>query len=141
MQPRVPPPRPWWVIPVALLAAAFGVATIVSGGRVLFGPDAARTAAGHYVPFVVWFNFLAGFAYLGAAAGIALGRRWAGPLSLGIALATGLTFAALGAHVLAGGAYESRTVGAMTLRLGVWATIAVQVRRRPDLDGPGARQA
>ncbi len=31
---------------------------------------AARVAAGNFVPFVVWFNFLAGFVYV--AAGVEL---------------------------------------------------------------------
>jgi len=124
-------PRRGWLVPVALLAGAFGIATLASGGRVLFGPDAARAAAGHYVPFVVWFNFLAGFAYLAAAAGIATSRRWAGALSACIAAATLLVFLAFGAHVLAGGAFEARTVAAMTLRSGIWTAIAVAVGRRP----------
>ena len=34
-------------------------------------------------------------------------------------------FAAFGLHVLAGGAYATRTVGAMTLRSIVWIVIAV----------------
>ncbi len=122
--------RPRWLFPVALLAGAFGVATIVSGGRVLFGSDATRAEAGHVVPFVLWFNFLAGFAYLGAGFGIALGRRWSGMVSAGIAAATAVVFLAFGLHVLAGGAFESRTAAAMTLRLAVWVAIAVAVCRR-----------
>lgn len=115
---------------MALLAGAFGVATIVSGGRVLFGSDATRAAAGHVVPFVLWFNFLAGFAYMGAAMGIALARRWSGMISAGIAAATAVVFLAFGLHVLAGGAFETRTVAAMTLRAGVWIAIAVAACRR-----------
>jgi hypothetical protein len=109
---------------VAALAGLFGLATIVSGGRVLFGPDSARAAAGHYVPFVVWFNFLAGFAYVAAATGIALARRGSVWLSTGIAVATALVLLAFGGHVLAGGAFEPRTAGAMVLRTGAWAAIA-----------------
>jgi hypothetical protein len=44
----------------AVVAVLFGAATVTSGGNVLFGSGAA--AAGSYVPFVVGFNFLAGFA-------------------------------------------------------------------------------
>jgi len=141
MTPGDPAPRPWWRFPVALLAGAFGMATMASGGRVLFGSDTARAAAGQVVPFVLWFNFLAGFAYLVAAAGMAGARRWAALLSLVIAAGTALVFVALGLHVLAGGGFEPRTVAAMTLRLGAWTAIAALLRRRPDLDGPGAPQA
>ncbi|MCM2333197.1 MAG: hypothetical protein NDI82_04535 [Anaeromyxobacteraceae bacterium] len=116
---------------MAILAVAFGIATIVSGGRVLFGSDAARAAAGQVVPFVLWFNFLAGFVYVGAGVGIARACRWAVVLSLGIAAATALVFLALGVHILAGGSFEQRTVAAMVLRLGVWIAIAVAVRPRP----------
>jgi hypothetical protein len=115
---------------MALLAGAFGVATIVSGGRVLFGSDATRAAAGHVVPFLHWFSFLAGFAHVGAAVGIASARRWSGMVAAGIAAATALVFLAFGLHVLAGGAFETRTVAAMTLRTGVWTAIALAVCRR-----------
>ena len=125
-----PGPRSPGLLAVALLAGAFGLATIVSGGRVIFGPDSARAAAGHYVPFVVWFNFLAGFAYVAAAAGIALARRWSALLSTGIAVATAIVFLAFGGHVLTGGAFEPRTVGAMVLRTAAWAAIAWWARRR-----------
>lgn len=44
--------------------------------------------------------------------------------------ATVLVFAALGAHVLAGGAYEMRTVGAMAVRSVAWGAIALLAYRR-----------
>ena len=47
---------------VAVVAIAFGGLTIKSGGDVLFWSEQARIAAGHYVPAVLWFNFLMGFA-------------------------------------------------------------------------------
>ncbi len=116
-------------VALAAFALVFGAATIVAGGRVLFGPDAARAAAGRYVPFVVWFNFLAGFAYVAAAIAIALRLRWAGALAAAIALATLVACLALGAHVAAGGAFESRTVAAMAFRLAAWSGIAVALLR------------
>ncbi|MBK9517035.1 MAG: hypothetical protein IPO09_06690 [Anaeromyxobacter sp.] len=130
--------RPAWRFALAAVAAIFGAATLVSGGRVLFGSDAARAAAGAYVPFVVWFNFLAGFAYLVAAAGIALARRWAGALSLGIAAATLLACLAFAAHVLAGGAHETRTVVALAIRLTTWVAIGLVVSRWPGRGAAGA---
>jgi uncharacterized membrane protein (DUF2068 family) len=74
---------------------------------------------------VLWFNFLAGFAYVVAGAGLWLQRRWAVWLAVAIALATAITFAAFGVHVASGGAYEQRTVIAMSMRTLVWAVIAV----------------
>lgn len=43
-------------------AIGFGLLTLKSGGSVIFIDGPARLAAGNYLPFVVWFNFLAGFA-------------------------------------------------------------------------------
>lgn len=111
-------------IGLGALAIVFGLATLASGGRALFGGAEARAAVGAAVPFVLWFNFLAGFAYLGAGAGLILGLRWAAPLSAAVAFATLAVFLAFGLHVAAGGAYEMRTVAAMTLRTGLWAAIA-----------------
>ncbi len=111
-----------WVI--SLVAAGFGLLTVKEGGAILFGDEAARIAAGNYVPFVLWFNFLAGFAYIIAGAGLWLQQRWAVWLAVAIATATALTFAAFGVHVVSGGAYEPRTAIAMSLRTLVWVTIA-----------------
>ena len=107
------------------VAAVFGALTVLSGGRALFG----QAEMGEVVPFVLWFNFLAGFAYLAAGAGLWQGRRWGATLSAAIFAATAIVFAAFGVHVVLGGAYEMRTVGAMILRTGVWAAIAALSRR------------
>lgn len=122
--------RGLWIWAVSLVAVGFGLLTIKEGGMILFGNDAARAAAGSYVPFVVWFNFLAGFAYVVAGIGVWVQQRWAVWLSLLIVGATAVTFAAFGMHVLYGGAYELRTVIAMTLRTLVWAAIAAIAWRR-----------
>ena len=94
----------------------------------LFVDGAGRAAAGNFLPFIVWFNFLAGFAYIAGAAGLALWRAWITPLAFAIALATIAVFIVFGSHILLGGAYEIRTVGAMGLRSLVWLGIAVAVR-------------
>lgn len=122
--------RPRWATVAALVALAFGALTVASGARVLFGSEATRAAAGAYVPFVLWFNFVAGFAYIAAGAGLWLWRRWAARLAFGIAAATALVFAAFGVHIVMGGAFEPRTVAAMTLRTAFWIAIAVAAQRR-----------
>jgi len=109
---------------LAVIAVLFGLLTIKSGGQVLFGDIFYQKAAGNYVLFVVWFNFLAGFLYIAAGAGIWMLRHWAVWLSLFIAVATIIVFAVFGLHILKGGAYETRTVAAMSLRSLVWISIS-----------------
>jgi hypothetical protein len=114
---------------LSVIALLFGLMTIKSGGSVLFGTASAKLAAGNAVNFVLWFNFLAGFAYISAAPGLWLGKRWAMGLSGLIALMTMLVFIALGVHIAGGGEYENRTLAAMTLRTAIWATIYYFARR------------
>lgn len=113
----------------AIVALIFGALTILSGGRALFGGADAQAAVGAAVPFVLWFNFLAGFAYVAAGVGLFLMRPWALWLSIAILAATALVFLAFGVHVFQEGAYEMRTVGAMILRTGVWLAIVIAVVR------------
>jgi hypothetical protein len=122
-------PSPWPLRIAAVVALMFGALTVFSGGRALFGGPEARIAVGNAVPFVLWFNFLAGFAYIAAGIGLWLHRPWAARLALLIALATLVVFAAFGIHVAQGGAYETRTVAAMTLRSLVWIAIAATAWR------------
>jgi uncharacterized membrane protein len=110
---------------MSLIAVIFGLVTIKAGGMVLFTEGEAHQAAGDYVPFVLWFNFVAGFAYIAAGIGLWLQRGWAVLLAMLIVVFTALVFIALGVHIYAGGAYEMRTVGAMSMRSVVWMGIAL----------------
>lgn len=116
--------RPRWIRPVGIAAAVFGVATIVSGAAALFGPQQVKAAAGAIVSFVLWFNFLAGFAYLVGAHALYFGRRWALGTAVAIAVATALVAMAFVVYTAAGGAFSWRTPGALLLRVGFWAAIA-----------------
>lgn len=109
---------------IAIIAILFGVMTIKEGGNVLFWSEAARTAAGKFVPFVLWFNFLAGFFYIMAGIGLFMHRPWAAKLALVVAALTVLVFLSLGMRVMTGGEYETRTLIAMTMRSSIWIVIA-----------------
>ncbi len=117
--------RPAWVWISAIIAVIFGVMTIKSGGSVLFIDGEARQAAGNYVGFVLWFNFLAGFFYIATGIGIWLEKAWAPMAAIAIAVSTFVVFGAFGIHILNGGEYEQRTVIAMSIRTLVWSAIAV----------------
>ena len=109
----------------AIAAVAFGVMTIISGGRALFGSMESRESVGNTVPFVLWFNFLAGFIYILAGAGFMMHSRWAVPASLFLAVSTTLIFAAFGIHITGGGTFEMRTVAAMTIRSLFWIAVTI----------------
>lgn len=117
----------WMVTTVAIV---FGLLTIKSGGSVIFIDGEARQAAGNYVPFVVWFNFLAGFFYIITGAGLRMRKQWAARLSLLIVTATLIVFTLLGLYILSGGLYEMRTIIAMCLRTIIWASIAIFAYRQ-----------
>ncbi|MEP6972474.1 MAG: hypothetical protein ABJA49_18645, partial [Betaproteobacteria bacterium] len=95
---------------ISAISVVFGLLTIKEGGAVVAGNEAALTAAGNYIPFIVWFNFVAGFAYVAAGVGLWMQRRWAVGLTIAIAVATALVSAALGFMILSGTAFEQRTV-------------------------------
>jgi hypothetical protein len=52
-------------------------------------------------------------------------------LAVGLALAIVAVFALLGWHILRGGVFEMRTMGAIVLRAAVWIGIAAYLRRLP----------
>ena len=105
---------------MAFAAIVFGALTVLTGSRALFGSLESRADFGNAVPFVLWFNFLAGFVYIVAGAGLLLCRHWAVYTSLFIAVSTILVFAAFGVHVIGGGAFERRTIGALMIRSSFW---------------------
>lgn len=107
-----------------VLAVAFGLLTLWSGGMVLFGPDAARVAAGQFVPLVLWFNFLSGPVYIAAGIGVFLGHRVGKKLAIILALALGGLFALFLAIIAAGQEWEMRTLGALIVRFGFWSLAA-----------------
>lgn len=108
---------------IAVFAILFGAITLFKAGGVLFGPQAARDAVGNFVPFVVKFNFVAGFFYILAGIGIFLERDWALRVAALVALATIITAAAFVWHLVSGGMFEMQTVGAMAIRAGFWVIV------------------
>lgn len=115
---------------LAIFALLFGLLTIASGARALFGETEARAALGNVVPFVLWFNFLAGFVYVLAGAGLLAKQQWGAYVAMFLAVATVAVFIALGVHAAGGGAFEPRTVGAMSLRSVFWLVVAVVSYRK-----------
>lgn len=111
---------PWSLRALALLAGLAGLLTIRAGALAVFGNVDVGTA----VPFVLWFNFLAGFAYVAAAGGLWALRPWSAWLAAAIAASTALVLAMFGLNVAGGGAFEARTMLTLVLRTAGWCAIA-----------------
>ncbi len=84
-------------------AAVFGVMTVVSGGTVLFGGDQLSRLAGNVVSFVLWFNFLAGFAYVTTGIGLWFARGWARWMAIAILIGTAVVLCAFRVYLSQGG--------------------------------------
>ena len=112
-----------WVI--SAIAIIFGLLTLKAGGSVLFVDGISRQEAGHYIPFILWFNFIMGFVYIIAGVSLWLQKSWSVKLSGFIAGCTIVAFAILGVMILQGIAFEQRTVGAMLMRSVVWLLISL----------------
>ncbi|MBT4763169.1 MAG: hypothetical protein HOO06_15860 [Bdellovibrionaceae bacterium] len=108
---------------LALISAIFGILTIKTGALFLFTPE-GQIAAGDYVPFVLWFNFIAGFFYFITGIGIYFKKTWTYKAAITLAILTSIVFAAFGFHVALGGLYEVRTVGAIIFRTLFWVFIS-----------------
>ncbi len=128
-----------WI--AAFVAIAFGLLTLKEGGLILFGPVQYAEAAGRYVPFVLWFNFVAGFFYILAGVCIFRQRRAGAILSMLIAVLTIGVFGAFAVHIILDGAYEQRTLVAMSVRSVVWIVLAVFAHRKLTGSGNGIVQA
>lgn len=109
---------------IGAVAVVFGLMTLVAGGSVVFDVGTARADHGSYVPFVLYFNFLSGFAYLVAGVGVGLRKRWAAFVATAIAVGIAITSAGLAIHAATGGAYETETAVAMGVRLALWLGIS-----------------
>ncbi|MBP9681360.1 MAG: hypothetical protein KBD76_08140 [Bacteriovorax sp.] len=124
--------RPMWLTVVALVAILFGIATVKEGGTVLF-TETGKQSAGNYVPFVLWFNFIAGFAYIMSGIAMFKLKSCSRRLSAVIAISTTIVFILLGIHIFNDGLYELRTVMAMTIRSTLWISIAIVALRAKAL--------
>lgn len=99
----------------------------------------SRAALGNTVSFVLGFNFLAGFIYALAGAGLLLRRRWAVYAALFVAVSTVFVFVAFGVHIIGGEAFEMRTLGAMMIRSIFWIAVAIvswRALERTPASGP-----
>ncbi len=117
--------RPRLTVTVSSVCVLFGLLTVVTGALALFGGELTQAAVGDAVPFVLWFNFMAGFLYVLGGYGLYRQHRWTVPLAVFIAVGTVAVLGLFLWHVAGGKPYEIRTVVAMLVRSSVWIFVTV----------------
>lgn len=120
---------------LAIILMLFGLLTVFLTSSVIFDWFGIRAKEGNYVLFVVWANFIAGILYWVTAIGIFRNKTW-----IVKSLLLGLVVLIIGqilffVHVIGGGLYETKTVGAMIFRIAMTILFAVfaSMINRPDL--------
>ena len=99
----------------------FGGVTLFMSSSVLFDWFGIREKEGHFIPFVVWANWICGLLYLIAASGILRNQSWAKLLLIISLVILILTYFGLFIQINNGVPYETKTIGAMTFRIAVTA--------------------
>ena len=99
----------------------FGGVTLFMSSSVLFDWFGIREKEGHFIPFVVWANWICGMLYLIAAFGILRNQSWAKLLLIISLVILILTYFGLFIQINDNVPYETKTIGAMTFRIAVTA--------------------
>lgn len=109
-------------------AILFGVLTIFSGGQNLFNENVIKTQ-GNIIPVVLWFNFMAGFLYILTGLCVLKRKKIALRLSAFLSSMNIVVFLYLLNHIYSGGAYEVRTLVAMSFRTLFWFSFFITITR------------
>ena len=104
---------------LVVILVAFGLLSLFLTTSIIFDLFGIRAQEGHYVLTVVWANFLCGILYLFSAYGFIKSKKWT-VVTLGIAALILINaFILFGVHIYTNGVYESKTIGAMIIRLSI----------------------
>lgn len=102
---------------LATILTVLGLLTLFLSSSVIFDCCGIREKEGDYVLSVVWANFIAAFLYLFSAFGLIKHKKWylkTMLLAVGVLITGQILFFI---HVVEGGLYETKTVGAMIFRI------------------------
>lgn len=124
---------------ISIFVIVFGIMTLREGGSVLFFDGVARQEAGAFVPFVLWFNFLTGFALIAVGVAFLRNATWVFRVSASVLALSVLVLSAFLIFVVYGGRHEVRTLVAMPLRTVIWAGIAFWAWRTRNRNSENTR--
>ena len=113
----------------------FTILTLFLSTSILLDVFGIREQQGHYVPLVIWSNFLCGCLYILSIIGLISHKRWSIiPMILALFILVG-AFLGLYIHVMDGGLYEDKTIMALFFRitLTLFFALGIYVSTKPRL--------
>ncbi len=114
--------------PLTYFALIFGALTIFSGYQNLFNEEVIKTQ-GAIVPLVLKYNFGAGFIYIIASILVLKGQQLGLRLISILSSLNIVVFIYLLNHIYDGGAYQGKTVVAMSFRTIFWIVFFIVLSR------------
>lgn len=97
--------------------ALFTAITLFLSTSVIWDLFGVRAQQGHYVPLVIWSNFLCGILYIIALIGLFFRKKWTLiPLVVALFILIG-AFVGLYIHISQDDPYETKTISALFLRI------------------------
>lgn len=108
-----------------VILAIFGLLTLFLSGSIIFDCFGMRAKQGNYVLIVVWANFICSILYLFAVYGFIQFRKWAFKVLVASLIILMIAMLGLFVHMIFGGLYETKTIGAILFRIMVTIAFAV----------------
>ena len=102
---------------IAAFIGAFGLMTLFLSSSVTFDLFGMRGQEGHYVLFIVFANLICSIIYLLAAYGFIRLKKWTTKLLMLATIILISAFFGFCLYIIGGGLYETKTAGAMTIRI------------------------
>ncbi len=95
----------------------FTTITLFLSTSILLDILGIREQQGHYVPLIIWSNFLCGCLYILSIIGLFTHKKWSiVPMVLALFILVGAFFG-LYIHIMDGGLYEDKTIMALFFRI------------------------
>ncbi|MEC7771537.1 MAG: hypothetical protein VX798_10155 [Bacteroidota bacterium] len=113
----------------------FTTITLFLSTSILLDILGIREQQGHYVPLVIWSNFLCGCLYILSTIGLFTHKKWSiVPMVLALFILVGAFFG-LYIHIMDGGLYEDKTIMALFFRitLTLFLALGTYVSTKPRL--------
>jgi len=108
-----------------VVLAIFGLLTLFLSSSIIFDCFGMRAKQGNYVLIVVWANFICSILYLFAVYGFIQFRQWTFKVLVASIIILMITMLGLFVHIIFGGLYETKTIGAILFRIMVTIAFAV----------------